>query len=599
MGAETFNSFVYDTPEKTKKSTTSESKSITIGVFFDGTCNNSYNVAARIADNKAYHDYDGNVKKETSYDNAPSNVERLWNYYTEEINLRYRIYIEGAGTSSSQDENGNTTYGSDDTVDGTGFGMGKNGIRGKVLKACQKSADIIKKQNNKISQITFDVFGFSRGAAEARNFVYELMRPDGIETLRHISYIDIQNYETQGVPKYGLLGYFMKQNGVEISDIAKISIQIRFVGIFDTVSSYAPDYTLSSSKFSNDVTELHLNSVNTFAKKLIHLTAADEHRKNFALTHIAAEAFPDLNTEDTRKRIEISLPGVHSDVGGCYVNNATEEVQIQDYDSYSEATKTNLETLKQQLINQGWFKEYQLKINNWNELLGTRSGLSNKYSFIPLHFMNKFAIKFYKGMFNNQLTKDYSILDPYNPKFAEPMAKYIQLRFENNWMPYWEKQDAEYEKLIIQNTSTINLDFGRPVYGYGPNPLDKRLQELLAEIDMNLNMNGLDVCPSEDIVLCYAKHILEKHAFENQPTMIYKTAQDIVDICWGSDFINPKVFSDFSANKIREKLPQLKEEIIKQVYLRILRNKLLHWSAQYGAVSKANVPAPNRQRANY
>ncbi len=588
MATESYNSFVYNMSDKTQNQEEKKTNSITIGVFFDGTCNNRYNVAARKSNSEAFKKYDGN---DSSYDNDPSNVERMYDYYIDK-DPQTKFYIEGIGTSSAEEKDG-VKYGSDDLMDGTGFGHFENGIRAKVLKACEKAAKKASPKIKDLTSIIFDVFGFSRGSAAARNFVNEVTQNSGIQFLNELRFIDDQLYvdttkkENKAIPKYGFLGYYLLKNNFTVNQINRLYIQIRFVGIYDTVSSYS----LIPINFKDDVAELKLNTVNYWAKKLVHLTAADEHRDKFGLTHI----YPS-GEDEPKKRIEISLPGVHSDVGGCYVDRAKESVQIQDYDGFSQNIKNKLETEKQQLINQGWFKEHELKINKWNELIGTRYYLSNKYSYIPLHIMHRFAMEFNRDLFNDKLPKYYYILEPYDPIMAMPMGDYIQARFENNWMPYWEEEDNSFKLFSPANKSASNF----PSYDSYPDPLTKRKSELLAEINVNINLNGLaGVCPSEDQILCYAKHVIEKHAFNNQPTMIYKTAQDILDTCWGGDFMKPKELSDFSADVIRQKLPALKEEIIKQNYLHILRNRFLHWSSHYGEISRANVPAPGRQRANY
>src|SRR5690606_33520369 len=89
-------------------------------------------------------------------------VARLWDFYDK----NFGIYIEGIGTEDLQ---------KDDT-NGYAFGAGKTGVRGKVRKACEKIGERIKElvTKKKVHTLTFDVFGFSRGATASRNFVYEV-----------------------------------------------------------------------------------------------------------------------------------------------------------------------------------------------------------------------------------------------------------------------------------------------------------------------------------------------------------------------------------------------------------------------------------------
>ncbi|MBC8643192.1 DUF2235 domain-containing protein [Flavobacterium lindanitolerans] len=104
---------------------------------------------------------------DNSYSNDYTNVARMWKYCDKE----YRIYVEGMGTDDKQK----------DSQDGFAFGAGLTGVRAKVRKACEIMANKIneekRKGNNRnkvLTKITVDAFGFSRGAASARNFVHEV-----------------------------------------------------------------------------------------------------------------------------------------------------------------------------------------------------------------------------------------------------------------------------------------------------------------------------------------------------------------------------------------------------------------------------------------
>lgn len=150
-------------------------------------------------------------------------------------------------------------------------------------------------------------------------------------------------------------------------------IKVRFLGLFDTVSSYS---TLIDGKpnFDNDTTQLPLNNLSK-AKTVMHFTAGDEHRNNFSLTK-------------TMVGKEREFPGVHSDVGGSY-NNGVEVVKVIEKNN-----KAELEKLSEKLVDSAWYLEDQLDISFFgpkHELKGTRN-LKNTYSYIPLHFMAEYAI---------------------------------------------------------------------------------------------------------------------------------------------------------------------------------------------------------------
>jgi len=255
--------------------------------------------------------------------------------------------------------------------------------------------------DRKINTLTFDVFGFSRGAAASRNFIYEVTKPAYGPTTTYIQggqysegyYLKKDSFgkitQLDLMPMYGHLGLLLQQNGYIVKNI-----KIRFLGIFDTVSSYHEgEATLGNAAtydFTNDVEELHLESI-YHADKIIHFTAENEHRINFALTKI--KTTPAEFNSDPKKKVAIEkpLPGVHCDVGGAYIDG---DIEVVKQINYQASGIEELEKERDRLIGEGWYKENQLEIlrhnfkTNW--LTGTRK-LSNKYSFIPLHFMCEFA----------------------------------------------------------------------------------------------------------------------------------------------------------------------------------------------------------------
>lgn len=334
---------------------------LTIGVFFDGTNNNKNNTNAKEYYDKrargekltpketisaeAYRKH-GRDKEDSSYYNAWSNVARLSDAYP----LELTTYVDGIGTET---EKADSVLGAGL---GTGFVFNGTGILGKVEEGCEKLADTI--YNNSIEKLEIlylDVFGFSRGAAAARVFMDEISKK---------AYPLSVNRKNKG----GALGYFLEKKGVKVG-----LIKVRFLGLFDTVSSYS---TLIDGKpnFDNDTTQLPLNNL-AKAKTVIHFTAVNEHRNNFSLTK-------------TTTGKEKEFPGVHSDVGGSY-NDGIEVVKVLEKNQEKE-----LEKFSEKLVKESWYLETQLNISFFgpkHELKGTRA-LKNTYSYIPLHFMAESAI---------------------------------------------------------------------------------------------------------------------------------------------------------------------------------------------------------------
>ncbi len=433
-------------------------KDFTFGVFIDGTLNNKYNTIARqewennqIRKRNAQGDindtsnhrkvaadrFDKTSKseaevsktgekrykydKESSYENDLSNPAILFQYYTENIEDEnhpvFKIYAEGmgtntmAGTINDKREDMNEAYlkvddyKKDDAIEGTAFGVGTAGIKDRVKRAIELMVEKIElKPNETIGNLIIDVFGFSRGAASARNFVHDVTlspyrakthlrsSPNAI-TLAQPYLADYNGnevdpkYADQDLPRGGHLGYLL----TEVKHAGYDNLVVRFAGLYDSV----PHHGLFQW---NDIADLGLNSIGN-AKYTVHLAAGDEHRKNFSLVDISCIT-GQQGGGSVKKGIELYLPGVHCDVGGSYVEGRPEHKG--PLESYAARDRINAE--EQWMIDQGWYEKGELDIStdlletfktntevNGHILSGTRSYVSNQYSFIPLHIMLEFA----------------------------------------------------------------------------------------------------------------------------------------------------------------------------------------------------------------
>lgn len=287
--------------------TTSKSSNIiiTVGVFFDGTLNNRFNYKLyKWTKNKKEKEKIGNLGD--SYQNTYSNVAQLWaSYDISKIRNHVKVYIEGPGTwggkrvgrDTGQNDEGLASSRMDDLfgLKGAATGMGLSGVNAKIAKACliisKKIKTITQNKEVIVTEIRFDVFGFSRGAAAARSFVSRM-------------------FSATGATEYFTTSLKSKLKGSEFSNT---QFTVRFMGLFDTVSSYG-------KYFSNDVDDLQLKIPDgKYPKvdKVVHLVAADEYRALFALTDI---------TSARTRGTEIILPGAHSDVGG-----GNKEVEFEKY----------------------------------------------------------------------------------------------------------------------------------------------------------------------------------------------------------------------------------------------------------------------------
>ncbi|WP_316804300.1 phospholipase effector Tle1 domain-containing protein [Pedobacter nototheniae] len=379
------------------------------GMFFDGTRNNKTNTEGREEYNKKNKSTDpndiakaaaykkhGKGDEKSSYQNTYSNVARMLEGYR-----RGKIYIEGIGT---------TDKGGDDTL-GYALGTGETGVRSKVEKGCRLLAGLLPK-GKEISVLILDVFGFSRGAAAARNFVAEVTRSE-----IKISNNNKANPAVITIPEHGFLGGLFRDAGIIVK-----RLEVRFLGIYDTVSSYEPRATSMVSTaalnhdFTNDITDLSLNNIDK-AKCVFHLTAENEHRENFALTN-------------TRVGLEKSLPGVHCDIGGSYPNG------VENVDEILDGSEQDLIKEKNRLVAEGWFTDQQLTVHDfWGKLSGTRD-LKNTYSYIPLHLMIEYALEFEeKFPINKELLENQKYVISADPLLVR-VKKKLQDSIHKNVRPY-------------------------------------------------------------------------------------------------------------------------------------------------------------------
>ena len=432
----------------------------TFGVFFDGTLNNMYNSEIRksvaekrrLSHNISYEEAkkikEKKGKKDSSYENELSNPAILFKSYKEELNNKlFKIYVEGIGTNTKSPTKAED-YKKDDSFKGPAFGTGSAGIIDRVRDAIWRISRLIEIDKDKyLNKITFDVFGFSRGAAAARHFVYVVTHPEYIpKTNSNRETLDIQgkilNPEYyKKAPRYGLLGILLDQKGW-LTD--NVKVEIRFAGLYDTVPHHGFTQT-------DDIEDLGLDSINK-ANYVVHMVADDEHRYNFDLADISSVA---KTSPDSGKKggIELFFPGVHSDVGGSYVDGAPNISYKINFSSEMDF----LTKEKEELIRQGWFSSQQLSVkfyltihglNNYR-LEGIKNSVSNQYSYIPLHIMAEFGRK--KGVqFDKDILYDLSKITN-NPDFLNKVKKILwDYSFNGGPRLVYKEKGTEAENELIR-----------------------------------------------------------------------------------------------------------------------------------------------------
>lgn len=270
------------------------SKEIHVGLFFDGTNNNL------IRDTR---------------DQSHTNIVSLFNAHKDDKAENFRYYIPGVGThfpeigEMKELDNGkrfgtggearihwaliqvynalHRAYHTSDLVQPdemkdlcvnqlkTWWRLGDSkmtyifrGIQERLLKA-------IKDQRPRVTKMHLSVFGFSRGAAEARTFCQWIQ--------------------------------LVAENMV----IGEATLELHFLGIFDTVASVGLADSSPVGRGFQDWADgtMDINGVN----QTVHYVAAHEIRQSFPLStaRIRATNYPP-NTK------EFVYPGAHSDLGGGY-----------------------------------------------------------------------------------------------------------------------------------------------------------------------------------------------------------------------------------------------------------------------------------------
>ena len=345
-----------------------------VAVFFDGTQNNRTNIETRLANvTVTVVTINGReVEMKGSYDSSYSNVAIM--EYMNNIENRQTevsVYVEGIGTIDNEA----------DDKDGLAWGSGPTGIPAKVTRGITEVTTkivAILGREKRLEALTVDVFGFSRGAAAARHFVAR-------RTAEFFTYYPNLS-QSLGVPP--------------------AAVTLNFVGVFDTVSSYAGESRNGTvvralgnvifDTFGDDVDELRL-AMHGAPVRAVQLGAADEYRRSFARTTITTSV-------QARKGFECTLPGVHSDVGGSYEAEMLETSVVDAYE-------------RRRLLAEGWYvnteAETQLpEPSGFWARAGTRTRTTGRrvvrhdYQFIPLSIMMELAQKF--GVTFKPFTDDFA-----------------------------------------------------------------------------------------------------------------------------------------------------------------------------------------------
>lgn len=390
---------------------------VSLNLFFDGTQNNKTNTDLG-------KDYEESNHDDDSYTNDYSNVARGYDAIDPAAEHQYAVYIEGIGTKDGESEM--YLWGN---VPNTGilFGTDGRGVRAKVTKGCVEAGKKLAKYTQKDIHLKVNVFGFSRGATAARHFLHIATNRARILKGSSKDGMAIPPHEAEGkrikvrldddlVLNYGYFGACLIDNKV----VPK-KITFNFAGLYDTVASYGMDHRPKSVGgvpiIHGDTKQLGLDAVKK-AYFTLQIAADNEYRDNFDLTDIDSTGV---------KGLQFILPGVHSDIGGCYVNQNEEKVDLY---TERENEGRKCEQFRKILIEEGWYTPEEIVVkkiisvhkygvNTKYILVGTRRPF-NTYDKVSLNTMfyysgqDQFGVKYsQKGIDNHKIT-DIFLIDIYS-----------------------------------------------------------------------------------------------------------------------------------------------------------------------------------------
>lgn len=272
------------------------SKEIHVGIFFDGTNNN---------------------RDRDRPDKGHSNIVSLWDAHRDDRNCFFRFYVPGIGTPFPQigehtEDDGGKTYaqGGEARIHwamllvynavsravtggnllpetemtsmvtsvfsglGTVWRLGDQKMLGIFNDIDARLMRALEGRRPRVTRVNLSIFGFSRGAAEARTMCNWIQRA------------------TRG-------------------RVGNAALNLRFLGIFDTVASVGLADSSPVGRGLLDWADGNLGVEGV--QRAVHYAAAHEIRRSFPLSAARGD-----NGDAVRGVSEYVYPGAHSDVGGGY-----------------------------------------------------------------------------------------------------------------------------------------------------------------------------------------------------------------------------------------------------------------------------------------
>jgi hypothetical protein len=338
-----------------------------VGVFFDGT---------------------GNSKEEKATYSNVAKLHELYEVRNEDAFVSDKIYITGLGTAKVNDggymqvanEDGSTDYYGGHKDEGVASLAAGDGGAKRVYDTIDRVCELLdahpkgeRKKQFRTREI--DLFGFSRGAAEARDFVntFYWEKVKEFKNYSDVRFNFIGIFDTVG--SFGIAG-----NDIDMKPRREYADE---VGEGDGFTSGAVANTLWGSDDLDHQDDkkyepfnFHLGGAQ--AHTIIHLTAKNELRHNFPLFDARGAAR------------EYSCVGVHSDIGGGYGSGEEEQLFVRV--RYSD-------TQKKEIFEQnGWTPVVEKEIGFFSATpthvtYAKKRTVGNALQDVYLHVMHQLALQ--------------------------------------------------------------------------------------------------------------------------------------------------------------------------------------------------------------
>lgn len=336
-----------------------------VGVFFDGTGNNKENDFPK---------------------GKATNIAKLYERYQEKTANEYettfwKYYENGVGTIDGVDE---------DDYESSGLALGKGGIE-RVHRALKEVAAFFEKKPC-AKEFIVDVFGFSRGAAQARHFVNEIHDRAAGPNVK-VGFVGL--FDTVGSFVSGWLGAAGLKEDKAGDNINRAEWKVE-KGTRKQVVNALDGMEIEVPYYETIIQDYNFNLSSSSAEYIEHFTANDEIRENFPLSSVRPTGGGFIN--------EKGFIGVHSDIGGGY-SNESEDTDIENklvvisrremisrfsYREVKLIEDNELDNIRRRYIREGFsLTEKWIGVNKW--LYGTKK-ITKELANVYLQLMHLKAI---------------------------------------------------------------------------------------------------------------------------------------------------------------------------------------------------------------